>query len=120
MMETRSSRSLLLYEASPGGQFHKEIGYIIFNTKCGLNDVSVVLKIFKGSDHHLLRAMFRFPSQGEKLEKRCRRTTIKWDLYTSFAAFGKIPLRREDYGGVAFYPRPLNRGVANVCVSTIS
>ncbi|VDP28066.1 unnamed protein product [Heligmosomoides polygyrus] len=72
----------------PGGQFHNEIDHIIFNRKYCLTDVSVVPKFYTGSDHRLFHARFRFSRQGEKtakFKKRNPRTTINWDLYTSFA-----------------------------------
>ncbi|VDP17060.1 unnamed protein product [Heligmosomoides polygyrus] len=77
---------------SQGGQFHNEVDHIIFNRKHCLTDVSVVPKFYTGSDHRLLRAMFRFSRHGEKVEKFKKsspRTTINWDLYTSLADFGR-------------------------------
>ncbi|VDO77775.1 unnamed protein product [Heligmosomoides polygyrus] len=74
-MEARSlSPSLRWTWESPGGQFHNEIDHIIFNRRCYLADVFVVLKFNTGSDHRLFRARFRFSLQGTKAEKFKKRS----------------------------------------------
>ncbi|VDP54335.1 unnamed protein product [Heligmosomoides polygyrus] len=66
----------------PRWQFHNEIDHTIFNRKYCQTGVSVVPKIGPQPLH------LRFSHQGEKavkIKNGSPRTTINWDLYTSFA-----------------------------------
>ncbi|KAK6764053.1 hypothetical protein RB195_024400 [Necator americanus] len=80
---------------SPGGGYSKnskkvEIDHIIVNKRFCLSDVAVVPKLYRGSDHRLLRERFSFTRRAEKAAKfreRNPKTIINSDLFATLAGF---------------------------------